>query len=109
MATACSAQSAGSMGFRSRSAWIPPAALVPWSKEDAHVLGEQHVLVEDELAARDLPRAVDAPQDVGPRADVEILLDLRSASIHEEVGADRDLRRRVARLHLDVDDEVARA
>jgi hypothetical protein len=43
---------------------------------------------EDQFAAGDLPCAVNPPQDIPSCTDVEILLGLRAAPVHDEVGVD---------------------
>src|SRR5262245_12568385 len=70
-------------------------------EEDADVLRQEHVLIEDQLPMRDLPSAVDGSQEVLARAEVEVLLRLRSCPIDEKVGVDPKLGGGVAGLHLD--------
>src|SRR5207248_1646517 len=78
-------------------------------KEDADIFGRQHVLVEHQPAAGDLPGAIFAAQQVAAGADKKILFAGRPAAIDDEVAIDRQLGLVVARLDLDIGEQVAGA
>src|SRR3984893_17217340 len=79
------------------------------SEENTHVLGRQYVLVQHQLAAGDLPGAVDAPQYILAGADKEVLFGFGAAAVDDEIRINLQLGIRVARLDLDMGDQVAGA
>ena len=73
-------------------------------EEVAYILSQENVLVQDNLPRRDPQLASLSAQDVFPATNIEVLVNLASVAVHNEVGVDPNLVLRVPYLDLNVGD-----